>query len=158
MQHCWETEATNAGIVGLYPQRSAHCTCFPPSAVTSQPQYEVLARELLHDLKSHIRNLLAEISYLLPPPLKLECTKVIETTLGKQKRSGARLRVAIINVFLKVLRHQDIDVMVKELLGALVKIPELLYANDTSPTPKAVLQLYNITWLHNELCCHLISN
>ena len=121
-------------------------------------QYEVLDCEPLHDLKGHIRNLLTEIPYLLPPPLKVECTKIIETTLGKQKGSGARLRVAIIKVFLKVLRHQDVDVMVKELLGTIVKISELLYANDTSRTSKAVLQLYNTTWLHHELCCHLISN
>ena len=52
VQHCWETEATNAGRAGLYPQRSAHCTCFPPSSITSQPQYEVLAREPLHDLNA----------------------------------------------------------------------------------------------------------
>lgn len=80
-----------------------------PTLLVSHPQqslgslnlsrYEVLDCEPLHDLKGHVRNLLAEIPYLLPPPLKTECIKIIETTLGKQKGSGARLRVAMLKVF-----------------------------------------------------------
>lgn len=64
----------------------------------------------------------------------------------------------MLKVFLKLLKHRDVNAMIQELLGTIVKISELLYANDMSRTPKAVLQLYNTTWLHHELCCHLIPN
>jgi len=35
---------------------------------------------------------------------------------------------------------------------------EILYASEDKRTPKAILQLYNCTWMHHELCLHLFVN
>ena len=118
--------------------------------------YEVLDCEPLHDFKGHAYNLLQELPHLLTPSLKQTITQLIETTL--QKVSGVLLRVTTIKVYLKLLKLTGVDDRVKQLLGTLVKISELLYASDSSRTPKSVLQLYNVTWLHHELCCDLIPS
>ena len=113
--------------------------------------YEVLDCEPLHDYKGHAYNLLQELPILLSPPLKKTVAEIISTTL-KDKVSGALLRVASIKVFLKLLKEKDVDKRVKQLLCTLIKISELLYASECNRTPKSVLQLYNVTWLHHELC------
>ena len=33
-----------------------------------------------------------------------------------------------------------------------------MYSFDQKRTPKTILQLYNVTWFHHELCCHLLTN
>ena len=60
--------------------------------------------------------------------LKQTITQLIETTL--QKVSGVLLRVTTIKVYLKLLKLTGVDDRVKQLLGTLVKISELLYASD----------------------------
>lgn len=62
-------------------------------------KYEVLDCEPLQDLKSHLYNLLP---HLLPPPLKSECQQILDTTLPKQKVSGALLRVAAAKMLVKL--------------------------------------------------------
>ena len=85
---------------------------------------------------------------MLTPSLKQTITQLIETTL--QKMSGVFLRVTTIKVYLKLLKLTGVDNRVKQLLGTLVKISELLYTFDSSRTPKSVLQLF--------LQCHLASS
>lgn len=48
------------------------------------------------------------------------------------------------------------DKKVKILITTLVKITEVLYLRDSSCTPGSVLQIYNATWPHHELCSELI--
>ena len=42
-------------------------------------------------------------------------------------------------------------------MSTAVKISERLYSSDVKRTPKTVLQLYNCSWLHHELCKCLYS-
>ena len=119
--------------------------------------YEVLDCEPLHDLKGHANNLLQEVPGLMTPPHKQTITQIIQSTL-KQSSSGVHLRVAIIKVYLKLLKLKDVHDKVKQLLGTLVKISQILYLPESGRNPKTVLQLYNVTWLHHELCCELIPN
>ena len=122
-------------------------------------KYEVLDCEPLHDIKGHLYNLLPEIPHLhvLPSRLSSECQQILDTTLPKQQVSGAFLRVAAIKLLLKV-QNQDIDPLLKALVSTIVRISEILYSYDSNRTPKTVLRLYNLTWYHHELCCHLLSN
>ena len=120
--------------------------------------YEVLDCEPLHDYKGRAYNLLQELPLLLASPLRRTVTELIATTLQKDKVSGVLLRVATIKVYLKVLKEKEVDDRVKQLPCTLVKICELLYASESSRTPRSVLQLYNVTWLHHELCCDLLPN
>lgn len=118
--------------------------------------YEVLDSEPLHDFKGHAHNLLQEIPLLLPQPLKQTITQIVETTVTKV--SGVLLRLAAVKVYLKLLKETNVDIRVKQLMGTLVMISKLLYATESNRTPKAVLQLYNVAWLHHELCCELIPS
>lgn len=48
--------------------------------------------------------------------------------------------------------------MIIQLVGTAVKISEVLYLGASKRTPKRVLQLYNVTWLHHELCAHFLHS
>ena len=129
-----------------------------PLASLNLPRYEVLDCEPLHDIKGHLHNLLPEIPHLLSPDLKEQCQRLLDTTIPKQKVSGAMLRTASIKLFLKLLQHEATNPLVVQLVRTAVKISELFYHCDSKRTPKSVLQLYNVTWLHHELCAHLIHS
>ena len=67
-----------------------------PLSMLNLQKYEVIDCEPLHDMKGHLYNLLPEIPHLLDSPLNQECQHLLDTTLPKQKVSGAFLRVAAI--------------------------------------------------------------
>ena len=131
-------------------------TLCPTQSLTSLniQKYQVIDCEPLHDLKGHLYNLLPEIPHLLDSPVSQECQQLLETTLPKQKVSGAFLRVAAI----KLLQKHNVSSLVLALLDTIVRISELLYSFDQKRTPKTIFCLYNITWYHHELCCKLLPN
>ena len=129
-----------------------------PLSSLNLPRYEVLDCEPLHDLKGHLSNLLPEIPHLLPPGLKEQCQQLLNSTIQKQKLSGATLRTAAIKLFLKLLQHEAANPLVVHLVHTAVKISEIFYSNESKRSPKTILQLYNVTWLHHELCAHLIHS
>ena len=118
-------------------------------------EYEILDCEPLHDLKGHGHNILDELPHIVPTQHKQAMITLIQSTL-KDGPSGARIRVALIKVYLKLLKLLDVSDKIKQLLCTLVNISQILYLSDSSRTPKTVLRLYNITWLHHELCSELI--
>ena len=121
-------------------------------------EYEILDCEPLHDFKGHAYNLLTEVPTLFESPLKEEIKTLIETTAPKQKVTGVLLRTATIKLYLKLLKLHQVDKTVITLIGTLVKISEILYAQHFCRTPRIVLQFYNVTWTHHELCCELLPN
>ena len=138
-------------LLTLYPTQ--------PLSSLNLNKYEVLDCEPLHDLKGHLYNLLPEIPNLLQPPLSSECQLLLDTTLPKQKVSGAFLRVAAIKLLIKLQNHSiHVDKLLLALLNTIVRVSELLYSYDQIRSPKTILQLYNVTWYHHELCCHFLSN
>ena len=96
-------------------------------------------------------NLLTEIPSLFESPLKEEIKTLIETTAPKQKVTGVLLRTATIKLYLKLLKLQQVDERMTMLVGTLVKISEILYAQHFNRTLRTVLQFYNVTWIHHEL-------
>ena len=121
-------------------------------------RYEILDCEPLHDLKGHFYNLLPEFIALLPSQLQQECKEILDSTLVKDKTSGALFRAAAIKVLVNLQKTPSVDSMLLTLLTTVVKISEILYLQDSKRTPKKVLQLYNCSWLHHELCLHFISS
>lgn len=120
-------------------------------------RYEVVASEPLHDLKGHIINLLTELPHVLPPgDVTTQCNHLISCCLAKEKKSGADLRRAVIQVFL-LLKDLDCGSRVLTLLQTVIKIGEILYSRDAQRSPRQVLQLYNQCWLHMELCATLFA-
>ncbi len=85
--------------------------------------------------------------------------QLTQSTL-KDGSSGVRMRVALIKVYLKLVKLLDVSLdvseKIKQLLCTIVKISQILYLTDSLRTPKTVLQLYNTSWLHHELCRELI--
>ncbi len=71
--------------------------------------------------------------------------------------SGSDLRIALIETNKLVQFQYGIDENIKKLLSTAVKMSECLYASCDKWTPKSVLQLYNTTWVHHELCKALFS-
>lgn len=132
-----------------------------PSLLLQQPNqplsdlnlqsYTVLDCEPLHDLKGHLHNLFDEIMPLLQNPSVIsECQKVLETTVKKEKAKGSDYRLAAV-LLLCLLKHKEQGNIVK-LMQTIVEIGEIMYSSDAKRTCKQVLRLFNLTWLHAELC------
>lgn len=102
-----------------------------PLANLNLSQYEILDCEPLHDLKGHISHLLNEVPHLLSPILKEECLKIIENTVPKQKVSGAHYRVALMTVYLKLRKCEDVDDNIITLLESAVNMSKQLYLPDS---------------------------
>ena len=116
-----------------------------------------MACEPLHDLKGHLINLITELPSILPPGgTKTKCDHLIDNCLSKQKKSGADLRRVVIQLFL-LLKDTDCSSRILFLLQSVIKIGEIAYSRDDKRNPRALLQLYNMCWLHMELCKDLLS-
>ena len=118
--------------------------------------YTILDCEPLHDMKGHLQNLVDEVPHILNRELADDCKKLINTDLKKEKKTGADYRLVAIHL-LCLLRKKNAPVKIIQLLAGIVSISELLYANDLQRTPKMILRLYNLTWLHFELCTELFT-
>ena len=104
---------------------------------------EVVASEPLHDLKGHIMNLLTELPHVLPTgSLRTQCDHVISCCLSKEKKFGADLRRAVIQVFL-FLKDSTCSKEVLTLLHTIIIIGDILYSRNPKRTPRQLLRLYN---------------
>ena len=115
--------------------------------------YTILDSEPLHDLKGHLTNLLDELPHILVGDDK----KIVKQFIKDKKVvSGSDTRVVLLEVN-NLLQCKNVSEDIKMLLITAVKISERLYSSDDKRTPKSVLQLYNCTWLHHELCKSLFT-
>ena len=82
----------------------------PTASLTSLnlQNYEILDCEPLHDLKGHYYNLLPELVALLPSPVQQECKAILDSTLVKDKTSGALFRAAAIKVLSSYKKHPQL--------------------------------------------------
>ena len=71
--------------------------------------------------------------------------------------TGAAYRLMSIELFLHV-KKTNADPSILLLLETAVRISELIYLPDEKRTPCRVLELYNIQWLHHELCRKLFQS
>lgn len=121
-------------------------------------KYEIVASEPLHDIKGHIINLITELPYILPPgDTKNKCTHLIDNCLAKEKKSGADLRRVAIQLYL-LMMNLDCSPKVLLLLQSIIVIGEVAYSCDAKRSPHQLLRLYNMCWVHMELCKDLFSS
>ena len=92
----------------------------------------------------------------MPQELKNSCKEVIEANT-KDNMTGAAYRLMSIELFLHV-KKANVDPSILLLLETGVRLSELIYLSDEKQTPRRVLELYNITWLHHELCSKLFQS
>ena len=118
--------------------------------------YTILDCEPLHDLKGHIQNIFDELPKLLNKTLSVEVKAVLDTDLGKDMKTGGDYRLASIHL-LALLQKRTPQHEILHLIQTLVEISEIFYADDSKRSPRSVLRLYNLTWVHFQLCCKLFQ-
>lgn len=100
----------------------------------------------LHDIKGHLENLFSELLLLLRPEVAAACSSILDVTVS----------MAAILVLLCLLEHsQEGSSLI--LMQTIVEIIMVMYSNDKR-TPKQILRLFNITWLHAEVCANTLSH
>ena len=101
--------------------------------------------------------ILGNIFEELPNILTGEVKTIVKEFNDKRGPSDADARAALIDLN-NIIQHKDVDQKVKELLMTAVKISERVYSSDNKRAPKNILQLYNVTGKHHELCKSLFPN
>ena len=121
--------------------------------------YTVLDCEPLHDIKGHLLNLFHELPSVLPTSIRAECQGRINICLQKPKKSAGDLRATLVQLFMMIHTHaSQVNWKVHLLLQSITIVCKILYANDCERCPKLLLQLYNNTWIHHQLCFDLFQS
>ena len=119
--------------------------------------YTILECEPLHDMKGHLRNIFDVLPSILEKKLALRCKELLDVDLfQKNTKRGADCRLAAIHL-LSLLKQLTAPPKVVKLIETMVVISELLYADHKKRSPQTVLQLYNSTYLHHEICKDLFE-
>ena len=117
--------------------------------------YTVLDCEPLHDLKGHLGSLFKELPHILPHGVREKTKEIIEANT-KDKMTGADHRMIAIELRLSLVQA-SVDPAITLLTDTAVRISELLYLPEEKRTPCRILQLYNCTWLHHQLCSTMFT-
>lgn len=118
--------------------------------------YEVFPREPLHDLKGHFENVIDECMKNAPANVKEVVKHIHASVLKKSTPRGCDYRKAIVLIYNELQAHPVSDYT--ELFRTAVEISEILYSNEAERSPRAILRLHNITYVHARLCCALFRN
>jgi len=122
-----------------------------PLSALNLDKYTVLDCEPLHDIKGHLENLFSKLLLLLRPEVAAACSSILDVTVRKQKAKGSDYHMAVILVLLCLLEHSK-EGSSLILMQTIVEIIMIMYNNDEKRTPKQISWLFNITWLHAEVC------
>ena len=115
--------------------------------------YCVLDSEPLHDLKGHFGNLLKKLSSLLEGNIRDTYDQIIKSTTT-DKMTGADFRITAIQIYLFFL-EKTVSPNILKVMETAVCMSKMLYLSDKDRHPRHILQLYNVAWLHHELCREL---
>ena len=119
-------------------------------------QYEISPCEPLHDLKSHFSNIIEETEHLLSRNELTEFQVIKAAVLGKATLRCSDYRKAMILFYLK-LNEIKADQTIVDIFQSAVHMSHLLYTSDYHRTPKAILALHNLSFLHGMLCTEVFS-
>ena len=113
--------------------------------------YEVSQVEPLHDLKGHIKNLWDLLPHHLPPEAKKIFTNEISIALGiKDTYRGCDYRLSVILIYSRL--KGKVPNEIEELLYTLKELGRLAYLGAANRSPKIILRLYNVSFLHASRC------
>ena len=113
--------------------------------------YEISPIEPLHDIKGHLSNMIDEIKVLVTGPAKVKVDLVFSSVLSKETLRGSDYRKAAVLILLALQEFQP-QSTITAVLDTAVEITEILYAAPEKRTPKSVLRLHNLTFIHAKLC------
>ncbi len=77
--------------------------------------------------------------------------------MHKEKAKGSDYRLAAVLILLRLNEHL-VDGNPLLLMQTIVEISEFLYSSDHKRTPRQILWLFNLTWLHGEICADMLFN
>ena len=122
-----------------------------PMSELNLANYEVSQIEPLHDLKGHIKNIWEALPSCLTIDKKKVLLEEIETALGpKDTYRGCDYRLSLITVYERI--KEKIPSEIRELLYTLKEISRLAYQKSVKRSPKTILRLYNMSFLHASRC------
>ena len=128
-------------------------------------RYSILPCEPLHDLKGHLNNLLPNVPTLLTGELKTNVHDLIQKCVywKDSGHTGADMRVGLLRVYSMLINAVESGRLssnsnVLDLIQTAVTISHILYSPPSERTSRNVLRLYNMCWLHHELCLSLFPS
>ena len=113
--------------------------------------------EPLHDFKGHMSNLFDELPYLLKGNALKELTKIKESVLNKNTLRCVDYRKATI-LLSQALRTTEASENMRMIADTAVEICEILYSREDRRSPRSILRLHNLTYLHGRLCINTFQN
>ena len=113
--------------------------------------YEVFSSEPLHDLKGHLHHIIEECLVTGPATVNVKGSVLDKSTL-----QGSDYRQAVILIY-KQLENTILEAY-KQLFRTATDIASLLYSSDSERSPRNVLRLHNVTFIHGMLCTQLFGS
>ena len=120
-------------------------------------KYEISPCEPLHDIKGHMANLFEELPKHVSGAVETEVQKIKSTILNKDTLRCVDYRKAAV-LLSKALHDTAAENSLVQLVDTLVEICEILYADIELRSPRSVLRLHNLTFIHGRLCVLLFYN
>ena len=116
-----------------------------PSLLLLHPEKKLKDNNLDHYtiLKGHLINLFSELPSAIPFCIKAQCTKRIKKCLSREKKKAAELLATVIQLYHVMHTCESGDWKVRALIESIVRISEIMYANDSKRSPKMILRLYS---------------
>ena len=111
----------------------------------------------MHDLKGHFSNLIEESVHVAEGNALIEIRKIRSAVLSKDTLRASDYRKAIILIYTRIKDIQCNEQLV-QLFCTAMEICQICYAREHERTPRAILRLHNITFLHAYLCTKLFSS
>ena len=111
-------------------------------------RYEVLPMEGLHTIAGHIKNIYQEIQYHLDKDEKLTFIRAMEASFaGKEAKRACDYRLSLVEIS-KMAIEKNLFKKYHRLFLSLVEIQEIFYTAEYNRTPKKILRLFNLTFMH----------
>ena len=133
----------------------------PQKALTelNLDRYEIAAIEPLHDIKGHMANLLDELLCLLNKDTdSYKQVGLVKTTvLNKDTLRCADYRKAAILIS-QSLKNTSCNKAIQVLMDTAAEIFKIFYSQQQRRTPRTVLRLHNLAYLHAQTCLDLLSS
>lgn len=122
----------------------------------SLDNYEISPIEPLHDIKGHLSNVIDEIKVIVTGSAKEKIDTICSSVLSKETLRCSEFRKGAILILLALQELQPKSTLTAVLETA-VEISEILYSDPQHRSPKTVLRLHNLTFVHAKLCGEVLA-
>ena len=122
-------------------------------------EYEILSSEGLHDAKEHIKHIFDELPNVLEGTAKTAFSAFLRKEVGTRALvRGSDYRRAATKLPAELRGWLEDFPDTQQVINTLAEISKLLYMTESNRSPRTILRLYNVTFLHGLLCTKLFKN